>query len=101
MKEFTIPKITFRNALLAIVILAVPLSGFWITQLCQVYREDVCANETQYMEHQKELVGRPVPSTQVAFPYTKDLKGSTRLRIVFSRILWWLPARWLASQPHL
>ena len=40
-------------------------------------------------------VGRGVPSAHFTFPYTKDLKGSTRLRIVFSCILWWPPVRWL------
>ncbi len=41
---------------------------------------------------------RPASSTHLAFPYTKDLKGSIRLRIVFSSILWRLRVRWLVCK---
>jgi PAS domain S-box-containing protein len=79
MRQPTIPKTTFRNALLVILVLAVPLGGFWIAQSYQVYREDVRAAETQYLERQKEMISAQVHSALEFIEYMKS-QAESRVR---------------------
>ena len=86
MKRRTIPRLTFRNALLAIAILAVPLTGFWIIQSYQVYREDVLAEEAAYMERQKELISSQVHHAIDFVDYMKSQAESRTRNEIRSRV---------------
>lgn len=86
MRRRTIPKLTFRNALLAITILAAPLTGFWIIQSFQVYREDVLAEETKYMERQKELISSQVHHAIDFVDYMKSQAESRTRNEIRSRV---------------
>ncbi|MBN1510619.1 MAG: cache domain-containing protein [Phycisphaerae bacterium] len=86
MRLVTIPKTTFRNALLVILILAVPLGGFWIAQSYQVYREDVHEHEAQYMERQREMISDQVRSAIDFVDYMKSQAESRTRDKIRSRV---------------
>jgi signal transduction histidine kinase/ActR/RegA family two-component response regulator len=86
MKTRTIPKITFRHALLVILILAAPLSGFWILQSYQVYREDVRIDAAQYMERHQEQISNQVRSAVDFLDYMRSQAESRTRATIRSRV---------------
>ena len=86
MKQRTIPQTTFHNALLVILILAVPLSGFWIVQSYHVYCEDVREDERQYLERQKGLISSQVENAIDFIDYMKSQAESRTRDTIRGRV---------------
>ena len=86
MTQPTIPKTTSGNALLIILILAVPLSAFWIVQSYQVYKQDVRQDEKQYMERQKELISGQVRYAIDFIGYMKSQAESRAQNTIRDRV---------------
>ena len=86
MRSPTIPRITFRNALLVITILVIPLGGAWIIQSYQVYSEDARADEARYTERQKELIQNQVRSAIDFIDYMKSQAESRTRETIRSRV---------------